>query len=216
MGQKSFSKSDFAQWERFYRASFFNSLGGYKSLNVMLSQSEQGLLNAGLFFSVIHVGANPPYLGLLFRPHTVPRHSLENFKANGFASLNSVNPVLLPQAHACSANFAADESEVDILKMETSHLNFPVPYLKESPVKIGISYVEEHQVKVNGTIFVVAAIEEVHLDESLILEDGLIEHSKAGNLAVNGLDSYYKTEPFKRYAYARPHKDLEHLPWEKE
>lgn len=215
MAKRKFSKSDFSQWERFYRASFFNSLGGYKSLNIMATKSEEGIENAGLFFSVSHVGANPPYLGILFRPYTVPRHSLENFRSSGFATLNSVNPNLLEQAHASSANFDRMDSEFEMLNIQSEYKGFPAPYLAKSAVQIGISHVEEHQIKVNGTLFVVAAIEEVHVEKELLLEDGLVDHSLADNLAVNGLDSYYKPERFKRYAYARPNEDLKSLPWDK-
>lgn len=215
MSQQHFTKSNFSQWERFYRASFFNSLGGFKSLNLMASRSDDGINNAGLFFSVTHVGANPPYLGLLFRPHTVPRHSLENFRASGFATINSVNTELLQKAHAASANFSAEESEFELLDIPLENKGFPAPYVKDSPIQIGISHLEEHLIKANGTIFVVAAIEEVHIDDRLILDDGLIDHSLADGITVNGLDSYYTAERYKRYSYARPHEELKELKWDK-
>lgn len=215
MASVTFSKNDFENWERFYRASFFNSLGGYKSLNLMASHSAEGVDNLGLFFSVIHLGANPPLLGMLFRPHTVPRHSLENFRETGFATLNSVDTNLLERAHGSSANYKADESEFLALGIEAQDLGFGAPYVKESPIKIGVSYVEDYLIKANSTIFCVAAIEEVHLIDDWILSDGLIDHSLAGNLTVNGLDSYYKVDRFKRFAYAGPHEELKEMKWDK-
>ncbi len=181
----------------------------------MGTRSLEGIENLGLFFSVIHVGANPPLLGILFRPHTVTRHSLENLRATGFATLNSVSPSILKQAHAASANYDSNESEPEILGLEYDYKDFPAPYLTKSKVQIGISWQEEHLVKANETIFVVAAIEEVHLEPTLVLEDGLVDHSLADNLTVNGLDSYYLAQPFKRYAYARPHREIEEKEWQK-
>lgn len=183
----------------------------------MGTENDAGIKNLGLFFSVIHVGANPPMLGLLFRPHTVPRHSLENFRFSGYATLNSVHPDLLEKAHAASANFAADQSEFEELNIDWEKKGeFKAPFVRDSKVKIGISYLEEHHIKANDTIFVVGKIEEVHLTEDFRLEDGLLDHSLAETLSVNGLDSYYLPQRFERYAYARPNEELKKLKWSKE
>lgn len=210
--QEVFEKSDFAKWERFYRAAFFNSLGGFKSLNLMASQNAEGTNNLGLFFSVSHIGANEALLGLIFRPHTVPRHSLENLRA-GYASLNAVHPDILEQAHQASANYLAEQSEFEATGLSPEFLDFPAPFVAESKIKIGIKYREEHLIKANNTILVVASIEKVILDKGLILKDGLIDHNLAGSLAVNGLDSYYKTQPYKRLSYPRPGEKLDEKPW---
>ncbi len=210
--QQVFEKSDFSKWERFYRAAFFNSLGGFKSLNLLASQNDSGVNNLGLFFSVSHIGANEALLGLIFRPHSVPRHSLENLR-KGYASINSVHPDLLEQAHQASANYLAEESEFDATGLTPEFDNFPAPFVAESKIKIGIKYREEHLIKANNTILVVASIERVKLDKDLILDDGLIDHSLADSLSVNGLDSYYKAERYKRLSYPRPGEKLEEKSW---
>lgn len=212
MQEKVFTKEDFGRWERFYRASFFNSLGGYKSLNLLASQNEQGQKNLGLFFSVCHIGANEALLGIVFRPHTVPRHSLENLR-QGYATLNAVHPEILVRAHQTSANYPADVSEFSATGLNAEYQDFPAPFVAESNIKIGIKYREEHHIKANDTIFVIASIEKVILPEGIILADGLVDHSKAESLAVNGLDSYYLPQPYKRLAYARPGIESEEISW---
>jgi flavin reductase (DIM6/NTAB) family NADH-FMN oxidoreductase RutF len=207
-----FEKADFTKWERFYRAAFFNSLGGYKSLNLLASQNKSGQTNLGLFFSVAHIGANEALLSLTFRPHTVARHSLENLR-EGYATLNAVHGDMLAQAHQTSANFSRDESEFDATGLSTEYRDFPAPFVKESRIRLGIKYCEEHHIKANDTILVVASIEKVILDHNFILKDGLVDHSLAGSLAVNGLDAYYEASRFKRYAYARSGVDLEEKSW---
>ncbi len=210
--EEVFEKSDFAKWERYYRAAFFNSLGGFKSLNLLASQNIAGQHNLGLFFSVSHIGANEALLGLIFRPHTVPRHSLENLRA-GYATLNAVHPDILAQAHQASANYSVEDSEFEATGLSPEFRDFPAPFVAESKIKMGIKYREEHLIKANQTILVVASIEKVILEKGLILEDGLIDHSLANSVAVNGLDSYYTTQRLKRFSYPRPGEDLSENPW---
>jgi len=210
--EEVFEKSDFAKWERFYRAAFFNSLGGYKSINLLASQNSKGQNNLGLFFSVSHIGANEALLALIFRPHTVPRHSLENLRI-GYATLNAVDPQILEQAHQSAANYPAEESEFSATGLSPQFIDFPAPFVAESKIKIGIKYREEHLIKANNTIMVVASIEKVILNKDLILTDGLIDHSLAGTLAVNGLDSYYQVDRYKRLSYPRPGEKLAEKPW---
>ncbi len=212
---KTFKTGDFKNWERFFRANFFNSLGGYKSLNLMATVDEKGKSNLAPFFSVQHIGANPPLLSIIFRPLTVERHSLENFRNTGFATLNSVHSEILEAAHQSSAKYDRSVSEFEAVGLSEDHLNFPVPFVKESRLKIGIKHQMEQIIELNDTILVIASIEEVHVQEDSLLEDGLIDQSSMDNLTVNGLDSYYRPQPFKRFSYARPDQPLKELKWEK-
>ncbi len=210
MALKKFNAGDFESWERFYRANFFNSAGGFKSLNLIGTRSSTGITNLGLFFSVIHVGANPPFLGVLFRPHTVARHTLENILDTGFFTVNAVQLDMLPQAHQASAKYDKDESEFTAVGLrEFYSSDFPVPYVEESRIKLGCRFVEKHEIKANATLLLVGKIEECWVDSEALLEDGFIDHSKVNGITVNGLDTYYTAMLEKRYKYARPGQNVE-------
>lgn len=205
---------DFKTWERFYRANFFNSLGGFKSLNLLATSDTEGILNLAPFFSVVHLGANPPLLGLVFRPHTVARHSLENFRSLGFATLNSVHDEIVSEAHQSAANYGKNISEFEAVGLSPLDLGFKVPYVMQSKIGIGVSWQEEHTIAANGCLFVAAAIEEVHIqDREALLEDGFIDHSAINSLAVNALDAYYQAIPYKRFEYPRPEQELKEKKW---
>ena len=45
-----------------------NSLGGFKSVALIGTKSEAGNTNLAIFSSIFHLGANPPLVGLIFRP----------------------------------------------------------------------------------------------------------------------------------------------------
>lgn len=193
------------KWERFYRASFFNSLAGFKSANLIGTINQAGQSNLAIFFSVIHVGANPPLLGLLFRPHTVRRDSLENIRAIKLFTVNSVQKEWTEAAHGTAANYEAGVSEFKANGLTEEFLGgAKVPFVKESKIKSLCRLEEEHPVAANGTIFMVAAIEKVYLQEGLIADDGLIQHDQAGTVAINALDTYYTANLFGQYDYARP------------
>lgn len=202
---KHFQATDFQDWDRRYRANFFNSAGGFKSANLIGTYNEEGVANLALFFSVIHVGANPPYLGLLFRPHSVPRHSLENLLAQGCFSVNAVSAPIYRQAHAASAKYEAGRSEFEACGL--SHLPgraLKVPYVAESPLRLGCTFAERQDLQVNGTIFIVGKIEEAWVEESLLQDDGFLDLAAARGLAINNLDAYYQPQLLNRLAYAEP------------
>jgi flavin reductase (DIM6/NTAB) family NADH-FMN oxidoreductase RutF len=210
MAYRHITEEQFENWERFYRASFFNSLGGFKSCNLIGSKSAQGLENLGLFFSVIHVGANPPLLGLLFRPHTVPRHTLENIRETEQFTINAVAENWHAKAHQAAANYPDTTSEFEAVGLTPQYLeNYTAPFVEEAAIKYLCKPVEEHLVKANQTLFMVAAIKAVFIEENLIDKDGLVNHVKAKTVAVNALDTYYKAAEIAQWAYPRPNKSLE-------
>jgi flavin reductase (DIM6/NTAB) family NADH-FMN oxidoreductase RutF len=125
---------DFVSLEKIFRTNLINSFTGFKSLNLIGTESEDGNSNLAIFSQVIHVGANPPYIGVLFRPNTVPRHTLENIIDTGFFTVNHVNEKFLESAHQTSARW--DISEFDAVNIEKEYKDgFYAPFVKESKIK---------------------------------------------------------------------------------
>ncbi|MDR9441986.1 MAG: flavin reductase [Schleiferiaceae bacterium] len=200
-----FGAEDFAQWERFFRAMFFNSVGGFKSANLIGTQDEQGRHNLATFFSVVHVGANPPYLGLLFRPQTVERHTLENLRATRTFTVNSIQTEMLPAAHQCSAKYDRATSEFEATGLTPVFLDpSAAPAVGESAVQILCEPVEEQKLRTNDTLFVVGAIRAVRLRSDLLQEDGLVALDKAATLCINSLENYYLPWHEAHLGYAQP------------
>ena len=98
----TFTTSDFRQMERRYRAAFLNSIGGFKSVNLIGTVDGQGRTNLSIFNSVFHLGADPPLLGMVVRPHTVERHTLENILQTGAYTINHISEAIFRQAHQAS------------------------------------------------------------------------------------------------------------------
>lgn len=203
-----FNSKDFAKWEQGYRRNFFNSIGGFKSINLIGTRSASGAANLGLFFSVTHIGSNPPLVGVIFRPATVPRHTLENIYDTGFFTINSVQRSIMEEAHQASAKYPENLSEFhEVGLRESYHANFIAPYVERSRVKMGLSFVEKHDILANGTVLVVGEVVECWVDGDALAKDGFVDHSEIGNVAVNGLDTYYSTTKIAKIPYARPEKE---------
>ncbi|MGB5529183.1 MAG: flavin reductase, partial [Ignavibacteriaceae bacterium] len=146
-------------FEKSYRTNFVNSVSGFKSANLIGTISKEGKTNLAIFSSVIHVGANPPALGFLMRPVSVERHTYTNIKETNHFTINHINKEIFKQAHQTSARYDKDVSEFDacVLTPEYSEI-VKAPYVKESNIKIGVKFVEEQEIKFNGTIFIVGEI----------------------------------------------------------
>jgi flavin reductase (DIM6/NTAB) family NADH-FMN oxidoreductase RutF len=197
--------TDFEQMERFFRRNFFNTLPGPRGLHLIGTKGHRGVENLGLFSSVVHIGATPPHLGFIMRPLTVPRHTYHHLKARGHFTINTVHPDILKAAHQSSANYPMEVSEFEAVGLTPEYSELiRAPYVKESSVKIGLEYVEDHHLKSNDTLFVVGKIIEVIVPDEVVSDSGHVEHDHLDTLTVAGLDTYFATNQLSRLAYARP------------
>lgn len=198
-------KENIESLDKLYRTNLVNSLSGFKSANLIGTVSKEGKTNLAIFSSVIHVGANPPALGFLMRPVSVERHTYTNIKETNHFTINHINKEIFKQAHQTSARYDKDVSEFEACGLTHEYSEIvKAPYVKESKIKIGLRYVEENEIKFNGTIFIVGEIVELILPEEIISKDGYVDIEKAGTTAISGLDNYHVTKLIARLAYAKP------------
>jgi flavin reductase (DIM6/NTAB) family NADH-FMN oxidoreductase RutF len=199
------TKENILNSEKLYRTNFVNSLSGFKSANLIGTISSEGKTNLAVFNSVIHVGANPPLMGFLMRPVSVERHTYNNIKETGHFTINHINKGIFKQAHQTSARYDKNLSEFDEVGLTPEYTDtVKAPYVKESKVKIGLKFLEEQEIKSNGTIFIVGEVQEIILPDEVVLADGFLDIEKAETIAIGGLDSYHETERIARLSYAKP------------
>jgi flavin reductase (DIM6/NTAB) family NADH-FMN oxidoreductase RutF len=132
-----------------FRKNLVNCLSGYKSLNLIGTKNSSHKTNLSPFSQVFHLGATPPLVGIIFRPHTVERHSLENILETGYFTLNHVTEGFFKEAHQTAASYDESEFAATGLKEEFKK-DFFAPFVLESPVKIGCSLVEYSTLRVNN------------------------------------------------------------------
>ena len=202
---KSIKSDQIASMEKQFRISLINSLVGYRSLNLLGTISKEGIANLSLISSVFHLGANPPLLGMVIRPERAHNDTLKNIKATGQYTLNNVQPDWYKQAHQTSASYPSGVSEFDICGFEELYItDFKAPFVAQSTIRIGLKLRETIDMEINGTTIVVGEIVEILADDSLVGQDGTVDHVKAQSVAVSGLDAYFLPQPVGRLAYAKP------------
>jgi flavin reductase (DIM6/NTAB) family NADH-FMN oxidoreductase RutF len=194
-----------AQLDPAFRRNLINCLPGYKPLHLMGTQNAAGITNLALFSQLIHLGADPPLVGILFRPHTVKRDSLENILETGVFTLNHVRTDAYVQAHWTSASW--EESEFSATGFtEEYKAGVQAPFVQGSPVQLACSLVETQTLAINKTILLIAKIEQVFVDEKGLREDGSLDLNALGIATVSGLDEYHSGQSLGRLAYAKPGK----------
>lgn len=190
--------------DRLFRINLINSISGYKSANLIATKSDHGT-NVAVFSSVVHYGSNPPILGFVTRPHSVPRHTYASIKETGFYTINHINKSFFEAAHHTSAKYPKDVSEFSKTNLEEVYINdFFAPYVAQSAVKIGLKFVEEHHIKINDTILVLGEIIDLHLADDIIMNDGFVDLTKSQTATINGLDAYAFPDKNERLEYQRP------------
>ena len=207
---KYFDVDQIMQADSFYRRNLINCLSGYKSLNLIGTQNTEGELNLALFSQVIHIGANPPLVGILFRPHNVKRDTLENILETGFFSLNHVTSDFYKEAHWTSANWDSSEFEATGIEPEKK-LDFQAPFVKNSPLQLGCKLMETQTLKVNQTVLLIGSIEHIFVEEKGLRVDGSLDLEALDSVTVAGLDDYYVGKRLGRLSYAKPHKFPEEI-----
>ncbi|MDO6566914.1 flavin reductase [Alteromonas sp. 1_MG-2023] len=184
-----FSLQDIEALPERYRANFINSLSGFKSAS-LLGSTDGRSNNLAIISSVVHVGANPPLLGIIMRPHTVQRDSLSNIKQQGNFTLNHVHTSWTDKAHQTSARYENGVSEFEEVGLTPWFSDtFSAPYVKESAVNIGLK-VEQHFTLCNQTEMVIGEIQEVFIKGS-----NISERAVSGNrITVNGASGFSAVE----------------------
>ncbi|MDX1907271.1 MAG: flavin reductase [Bacteroidia bacterium] len=200
-----FTGADITNMEREYRRTLINGLSGFKSLNLAGTISPGGRPNLAIMNSVLHIGADPPLMGLVFRPAVTERHTLENILATRCFTLNHVTEAIYAAAHQTSARYPEEVSEFEAVGLTPYWTEgMPAPYVAASPVRIGLIFRERHFITTNATVMIIGQIAEIHLQAGIVGPDGFPDLAAAGSITGSGLDAYYRTELIGRMAYAKP------------
>jgi flavin reductase (DIM6/NTAB) family NADH-FMN oxidoreductase RutF len=167
--------------------------------------NSKGITNVAIFNSVVHIGANPPRIGFIHRPPTVPKQTFENIRESGEYTINLVTEAMIPAAHQTSARYEPGVSEFDQTDLNPEFADgLAAPFVKESPVKFGMRLEEIVPIPCNGTLLIIGNVESIRLPEEIIGNDGHVNLAKLGITGVVGLDHYHRVEPITRMAYAKP------------
>jgi len=201
------NKSDIENLERRYRGTFINSLAGYKQTFLIGTQTVEGFQNLAIFNSLIHFGANPALYGVLFRPDTVQRDTLKNILDTGFYTFNFIETKDWEKAHQTSAKYETGVSEFEAVGFQAEVSDtFFAPFVKESPIKIGLKFESKIDIPLNGTILVIGSLETIEVAENLVSADGFVDFEKANILGSIGLDAYFEPKILGRLSYAKTDK----------
>lgn len=189
--------------DSFFRTNLINCLSGYKSLNLIGTKNAKGISNLALFSQVFHIGAAPPLVGILFRPHSVRRDSLENILENRYFTMNHVTPGFYREAHWTAAGWEGSEFEGTGLEEEFKS-DFFAPFVKGSPVQLGCSLLETQTLHVNQTVLLIANVDHVFVEEKGLRADGSLDLNILETVTVTGLDEYHVGKKLGRLAYPKP------------
>ena len=199
------SKADLDSFDRVKRLNIVNSLSGVKPGNLIGTQSKEGNTNLAIFSSVVHIGSNPPLLGMFCRPDAdVRRDTLENIQATGFYTINHVNDAIIQKAHYTSAKFEKDVSEFEKCKLMPEWKNdFPAPFVQESKLKIALQHKESIPITLNDTLLIIGEIQHIYVEDAAIQDDGQIDLAALQTTGISGLNRYYKLTLLDEFPYAR-------------
>lgn len=202
---KHFSRQEIYQLEKIFRINLINSCTGFKSANLIATKSNSGVSNVAVFSSITHLGSNPPVIGFITRPNYVPRHTIENIRETKSYTINHIYNDIISDAHHTSAAYDREVSEFTKTGLEEEYKpNCFAPFVKNCPVQIEMSFLEEIPIKVNDTILVIGEIKNLYILDNLVNTDGSIELIEANVATIQGLDTYCIPKKGTKFSYQRP------------
>ena len=189
------------EMERVKRLKLINSISGVKSANLIGTKSKKGISNLCIISSVTHIGSNPPLLGFICRPtNKVKRDTFDNILENPYFTINSVEQSKIKNAHLTSAKYDKEISEFDECGFQEHYIdNFPIPFVLESRVKIGLELKQKVKL-INGTYFIIGRI------KLLAIPNNELHETMGGSVGVIGLNTYYSIKKMSEFDYARLNK----------
>jgi flavin reductase (DIM6/NTAB) family NADH-FMN oxidoreductase RutF len=200
-----FTKTKLDQLHSRFRANLINSATGYKTANLIATKSTDGITNITVFNSFVHLGANPPLIGFILRPTTVPRDTYKNIQETGFYTINHIVEEMIEDAHHTSAKYPEDVSEFDQTNLEEEYLeDFYPPFVKGSPVQMGVKFVDEHLIEQNQTRLIIGEIQFINIHENALQNDGSLDLTLNKTAAIVGLNGYAVPTQLRKLDYQKP------------
>lgn len=199
------NKSQIEEFDQRYRATFVNSLAGFRQAVLVGTKSKEGVSNLAIFNSLIHLGANPALFGLINRPDTVQRDTLQNMRDTGFYTLNFVPAGYFHNAHQTSARYDKSVSEFEAAGFQERYIDgCYAPAVEEAVVKIVMRLEQTIPIEMNGTLLIIGSVQQVDMPDDLVQNDGFVNLNQTDVLVTQGLDAYFTTKFLGRLPYAKP------------
>jgi flavin reductase (DIM6/NTAB) family NADH-FMN oxidoreductase RutF len=205
----NFNSDSLNSLEKNKRVHLINSLGGFKSVSLVGTSDLERNTNLAIFSSFFHIGANPPLIGLIFRPSPPERNTYNNIIKTGFYTINHINESIYRQAHQTSARYDHGVSEFEITDLKPEFKDdFFAPYVAECHIQLGIQFKEKIDISINNTTLIIGEIKQIYIPKNCLSDDGFVDIEKANSITCSGLDSYHKTVQLDRLSYAKPNQEI--------
>ncbi len=199
------NKKEIEQLEQRYRTAFINSLAGFRQAVLVGTMAVDGTTNLAIFNSLIHLGANPALFGLISRPDSVPRDTLQNIIDSNEYTLNFIDAIHYKKAHQTSARYDKGISEFEKAGFTPFYQpGCSAPFVEDAVVKIAMKFEQSIPIPLNGTVLIIGSVLQVDIEDAMVGNDGFVNLSGLEVLISQGLDAYFVSKEIGRLPYAKP------------
>ncbi|MDB4492221.1 flavin reductase family protein [bacterium] len=197
--------ADYQALDKLARVQLATSLPGPKPICLVSTRGLDGRSNLAPFSSITHLGSSPLLIGMVTRPATVDRHTLQNILDTKSWTLNQVTESTYEKAHQCAARYPGDVSEFEATGLsELSHDGVTAPFIKECPIRYALELEDVIDIPVNKTKLIVGRVVLIDLPDGALSPDGTLDLPAQGSIASTALDTYYSISSLGRLPYAKP------------
>ena len=194
--------------DKFYRANLVNSIVGIKQASLVGTKSKNKISNLAIFSSIVHLGSSPALIGMFTRPVTIPpKQTLNNILELKDFTINHLNDSINIRGHSTAYKFEKNESEFKECMLTEKYIeNFNAPFVEESNISFGLSYIRHQKIKENGVIFIIGSLKHILINEKSISQNGEVNLMNLDSIGVAGNNTYYKLNKNKTLDYIKKEK----------
>ncbi|OUW60842.1 MAG: hypothetical protein CBD58_04025 [bacterium TMED198] len=196
--------NDLRKVDRFKGAELITSASGIKPATLVGSISTKGITNLAVFSSIVHLGSNPAYIGVVVRPQTSRRSDTYlNVKETKLFTINQFTKDIIYKGHKTSTKVDSSVSEFEYAGLEEQYIDdFKPPFVKKSKLKIALKY--DHEIKlINRCTLVVGRVMFIAVDDvDTDIADGSLDLENLEAIGVDGSGSYYSIKKKESHKYS--------------
>lgn len=175
----------------------FKSCTVPRPIGWLSSVSRAGVENIAPYSQWQNLTFDPPMV--MFAANQYPdgrrKDTVLNAEQTGWFVWNMATYALREAVNLSAMALPPEESEFDRLSVTREYAdNAPIPMVKESPVKFECRYISTHRLMGNSPVgcvdIVFAAVETIHIDDSILMENGKIDVARVRPIARLGYFDY--------------------------
>lgn len=192
MIMKHLNNVDIEAFPQLYKINLLKSLSTYNSKSIVVTKCVKGKVNVSNGNSMTYVGLKPVVIGISLKLDKTRMKTYRGIKETGYFTINGLGKRQIKDLGTKKGKVNGLLEKLNSSLGLSYKRGFCVPYINGSNLQIGLKFLEEHHLKVNGTVLVLGQVVDIHFRKSVISGLSYLKSNKERISMAKGLLKYLR------------------------